>query len=61
MATLDLGDLASVRQAAQVVAAGPRLDGLLNNAGVMGAPYGLTSNGFESRFGVSHLGPCLTR
>ena len=53
---LDLGDLSSVRQAAQVVAAEPRLDGLLNNAGVMRAPYSLTQDGFESQFGVNHLG-----
>ncbi len=53
---LDLGDLASIRQAAQVVAAEPRLDGLLNNAGVMRVPYRLTNDGFESQFGVNHLG-----
>ena len=53
---LDLGDLASVRQAAAAVAAEPRLDGLLNNAGVMRTPYGLTADGFERQFGVNHLG-----
>ncbi|MYB77176.1 MAG: SDR family NAD(P)-dependent oxidoreductase [Chloroflexi bacterium] len=53
---LDLADLASVRQAADVVAAEPRLDGLLNNAGVMRTPYGLTEDGFETQFGVNHLG-----
>lgn len=53
---LDLGDLASVQHAAQVVAAEPRLDGLLNNAGVMRAPFGLTKDGFETQFGVNHLG-----
>ena len=53
---LDLGDLASVRHAAGVVAAEPRLDGLLNNAGVMRTPYGLTADGFEMQFGVNHLG-----
>ena len=53
---LDLGDLASVRQAAEAVAAEPRLDGLLNNAGIMRAPYRLTNDGFESQFGVNHLG-----
>ncbi len=53
---LDLGDLASVRQAAEVVAAEPRLDGLLNNAGIMRVPYRLTKDGFESQFGVNHLG-----
>lgn len=53
---LDLADLASVRQAADVVAAEPRLDGLLNNAGVMRTPYGLTTDGFETQFGINHLG-----
>lgn len=53
---LDLGDLASVRHAAQIVTAEPRLDGLLNNAGVMRTPYGLTKDGFETQFGVNHLG-----
>lgn len=53
---LDLADLASVRQAADVVAVEPRLDGLLNNAGVMRTPYGLTKDGFETQFGVNHLG-----
>lgn len=53
---LDLGDLASVRQAAQDVAAEPRLDGLINNTGVMRPPYVLTKDGFELQFGVNHLG-----
>lgn len=53
---LNLGDLASVRHAAQVVSTEPRLDGLLNNAGVMRAPFGRTKDGFETQFGVNHLG-----
>jgi NAD(P)-dependent dehydrogenase (short-subunit alcohol dehydrogenase family) len=54
---LDLGDLASVRRAAAVVAEEPRLDVLINNAGIMVPPYELTTDGFESQFGVNHLGP----
>jgi NAD(P)-dependent dehydrogenase (short-subunit alcohol dehydrogenase family) len=52
---LDLGDLASVREFA---AAFPyeRLDLLVNNAGVMALPYGTTADGFETQFGVNHLG-----
>lgn len=54
-ARLDLGDLASVREFA---AAFPyeRLDLLVNNAGVMAMPYGTTVDGFETHFGVNHLG-----
>ncbi|NND74492.1 MAG: SDR family NAD(P)-dependent oxidoreductase [Ilumatobacter sp.] len=53
---LDQGDLASVAAAAEQVAAEPRLDVLVNNAGVMMPPYQLTEDGFESQFGVNHLG-----
>ena len=54
---LDLGSLASVKKAASVVAKEPRLDVLINNAGIMIPPYELTTDGFESQFGVNHLGP----
>ena len=54
---LDLADLASVRKAADVVAREPQLDALINNAGIMIPPYELTRDGFESQFGVNHLGP----
>ena len=53
---LDQGDLASVHAAAERVAAEPRLDVLVNNAGIMGVPRTLTVDGFESQFGVNHLG-----
>jgi NAD(P)-dependent dehydrogenase (short-subunit alcohol dehydrogenase family) len=56
---IDLGDLASVRSAAGVVAAEARLDVLINNAGIMMAPRALTQDGFESQLGVNHLGPFL--
>ncbi|MFI1282091.1 oxidoreductase [Streptomyces sp. NPDC020858] len=54
---LDLADLASVREFA--TAYGSRrasLDLLINNAGVMALPYGRTADGFETQFGVNHLG-----
>lgn len=54
---IDLGDLASVRAAAQRVLEEPRLDVLINNAGVMVPPFGKTKDGFELQFGVNHLGP----
>ncbi len=54
---IDLGKLSSVKQAAAEVAQEPRLDVLINNAGIMIPPYQLTEDGFESQFGVNHLGP----
>jgi NAD(P)-dependent dehydrogenase (short-subunit alcohol dehydrogenase family) len=54
---LDLADLDSVRAFAGEVHAGhSRLDGLINNAGVMGMPRTLTAQGHELQFGVNHLG-----
>ncbi len=53
---IDLADLASVRAAADAVAAEPRLDVLVNNAGVMWNPKTMTKDGFESQFGINHLG-----
>lgn len=54
---LDLSSLDSVKKAAKTVAREPRLDVLINNAGIMIPPYELTRDGFESQFGVNHLGP----
>ncbi len=54
---IDLGSLKSVKKAAAKVAKEQRLDVLINNAGIMIPPYELTSDGFESQFGVNHLGP----
>jgi NAD(P)-dependent dehydrogenase (short-subunit alcohol dehydrogenase family) len=54
---LDLADLGSVREAAQVVvAAADRLDVLVNNAGVMAVPLRRTVDGFELQFATNHLG-----
>ncbi|WP_329249360.1 oxidoreductase [Streptomyces sp. NBC_01478] len=52
---LDLGDLSSVREFAANFPY-ERLDLLVNNAGVMAMPYGTTVDGFETQFGVNHLG-----
>jgi NAD(P)-dependent dehydrogenase (short-subunit alcohol dehydrogenase family) len=52
---LDLADLSSVREFA-TRASYERLDLLVNNAGVMALPYGTTADGFETQFGVNHLG-----
>ncbi|MFD9002151.1 oxidoreductase [Streptomyces sp. NPDC059582] len=54
-ARLDLADLGSVREFAAKLPY-ERLDLLVNNAGVMALPYGTTSDGFETQFGVNHLG-----
>lgn len=54
---LDLGSLASIRRAAQYLRERhPRIDLLINNAGVMNIPRGTTEDGFETQFGVNHLG-----
>ncbi len=53
---LDLADLDSVRRAADIAAGEPRIDGLVNNAGVMFPPLTRTAQGFELQLGVNHLG-----
>jgi retinol dehydrogenase-12 len=56
---LDLGDLGSVRDAAEkFLATGEPLHVLLNNAGLAGT-RGLTKSGFELAFGTNHVGPFL--
>jgi NAD(P)-dependent dehydrogenase (short-subunit alcohol dehydrogenase family) len=52
---LDLGSLAAIREFADGWDLG-RLDLLVNNAGVAMVPYARTADGFESQFGVNHLG-----
>jgi NAD(P)-dependent dehydrogenase (short-subunit alcohol dehydrogenase family) len=54
---LDLSSLASVREAADEVRSRyPRLDLLINNAGVMAVPYQRTEDGFEVTLATNHLG-----
>ena len=55
---LDLTSLDNVRKAAdELRAAHPRIDLLINNAGVMYVPTRETTNdGFEMQFGTNHLG-----
>ena len=54
---LDLTSLDSIRAAAeQLKADHPKIDLLINNAGVMTTPKGTTQDGFELQFGTNHLG-----
>jgi len=54
---LDLASLASVRKAAaRILADHPRIDVLVNNAGVMGIRERRTEDGFELQLAVNHLG-----
>ncbi|MGF0320846.1 oxidoreductase [Nocardia fluminea] len=53
VAALDLADLASVREFA---AQQGEFDVLINNAGLMNIPFSRTADGFETQFGVNHLG-----
>lgn len=54
---LDLGSLASVREAAdELRATCARIDLLINNAGVLSFERALTADGFELQLGVNHLG-----
>jgi NAD(P)-dependent dehydrogenase (short-subunit alcohol dehydrogenase family) len=54
---LDLTSLADVRKAADELRAKfPRIDLLINNAGVMYTDQASTTDGFELQFGTNHLG-----
>ena len=54
---LDLASQSSIRRAADTVADKVmKLDILVNNAGLMAMPELTTEDGYESQFGVNHLG-----
>lgn len=53
VAELDLADLASVRKFAHESG---EFDVLINNAGLMNLPFSRTKDGFETQWGVNHLG-----
>jgi NAD(P)-dependent dehydrogenase (short-subunit alcohol dehydrogenase family) len=60
-ATLDLGNLASVRAFVAAMADLPRLNILINNAGIMACPEtrlgpGQNGHGWEAQFATNHLG-----
>ncbi|KAK5655185.1 hypothetical protein OQA88_6084 [Cercophora sp. LCS_1] len=55
---LDLSSLSSVREAAATVNSWsdvPKIDVLLNNAGIMATEYSLTEDGIESQFATNHV------
>jgi len=54
---IDLMDLESIKDfTTRFKQKHDKLDVLLNNAGIMTVPYGLTKDGFESQLGTNHLG-----
>jgi len=60
LAVFDLASLASVRQgAADLLARCPRLDVLVNNAGLILTDRQETVDGYEATFAINHLGPFL--
>lgn len=57
---LDLADSKSIREFAEAINKDePKLNILVNNAGVMVCPYGKTADGFEMQIGVNHFGHFL--
>ncbi|XP_053198001.1 retinol dehydrogenase 12, like [Scomber japonicus] len=57
---LDLADIKSIREFAEAINKDePKLNILINNAGVMVCPYGKTADGFEMQIGVNHMGHFL--
>lgn len=57
---IDLASLASVRRAAdELVSRWPRIDVLVNNAGLAKVRRETSADGFEMTFAVNHLGPFL--
>ena len=57
---LDLASCKSIRNFAERILAEEReINILINNAGIFFVPYQLTEDGFESHFGINHLGHFL--
>ena len=57
---MDLGDFASIRRfVAEMLEDETQIDLLINNAGIMACPEARLEGGWESQFGVNHLGHFL--
>lgn len=57
IADMDLADLSSVKQFTdELVSHGYPLHLLINNAGIMACPLSRTPQGWETQFGVNHMG-----
>lgn len=57
---MDLSSFASLKKAAAFVESQTdHLDVLMNNAGLMAQPAGLTEDGYEVQFGANYMGPAL--
>lgn len=60
LVVFDLADLSSVRRgAAEILEQAPRLEVLVNNAGVVLSERAETVDGFEATLAINHLGPFL--
>lgn len=60
LVSLDLSDLSSVRAGAETIRGMTnRIDGLINNAGIMQTPQIKTRDGYELQFATNHLGHFL--
>jgi NAD(P)-dependent dehydrogenase (short-subunit alcohol dehydrogenase family) len=60
LVVFDLADLSSVRRgAAEILEQTPRLDVLVNNAGLVLTERAETVDGYEATFAINHLGPFL--
>ncbi|HWF16681.1 MAG TPA: SDR family oxidoreductase [Acidimicrobiales bacterium] len=60
LVVFDLSDLSSVRRGAEeILEQAPRLDVLINNAGVVLTERHVTVDGYEATFATNHLGPFL--
>ncbi len=60
LSVFDLADLSSVRSgAADLLERCPRIDVLLNNAGLILSERTLSRDGYEATFAINHLGPFL--